>query len=54
MMKISKGNDTGSRSKNAKEIIDNRVMLQLVIEKHFESETKVERLEVVEVDERIS
>jgi hypothetical protein len=41
MMEISKGNDDGTGTKDAKDILKERVMLQLVGEKHLQNKTQV-------------
>jgi hypothetical protein len=54
MMEISKGNDGGTGTKDTKDILKDRIMLQLVSEKHLQSKTQVKRFKVVEVDKSIS
>ncbi len=54
MMEISKGNDGGTGSKDTKDILKDRIMLQLVSEKHLQSKTQVKRFKMLEVDNCIS
>jgi hypothetical protein len=53
MMEISKGNDGRTGTKDTKDILKDRIMLQLVSEKHLQSKTQVKRFKVVEVDKSI-